>query len=368
VSARRVLVTGASRGIGRAIALALARGGFDVALNYRSREKEAEAVSAELSALGRAAWLLPFDVADRAASAAALEADLKLHGPYYGVVHNAGVTADAAFPAMSGEAWDHVLRTNLDGFFHVVRPLVMPMVRARAGGRIVAISSTAGQAGNRGQVNYAASKAVDRRDEIARARVSAPITVNCGAGPDRDEIRRRRRSVTGRIRCIGSGAGRGGCWSRLLLSEGSSYVTDRSSASTAMREPARGRLPRQPARNALPPEPASGRRRHERDLGGPGHRSASSSLGGEEAGRRPQHRIGLDGVVADRIWRQLAPTQAWGQTDRFAGDEPAAGLEGLVRPAQGRPGAREVEYVDADHQLWPAGASPCTAQRSRRGR
>ena len=183
MSARRVLVTGASRGIGRAIALALARGGFDVALNYRSREKEAEAVSAELRALGREAWLLPFDVADRAASAAALEADLKLHGPYYGVVHNAGVTADAAFPAMTGEAWDRVLRTNLDGFFHVVRPLVMPMVRARAGGRIVAISSTAGQAGNRGQVNYAASKAglIGATKALALELATRRITVNCVA-------------------------------------------------------------------------------------------------------------------------------------------------------------------------------------------
>jgi len=183
VSARRVLVTGASRGIGRAIALALARGGFDVALNYRSREREAEAVSAELRGLGREAWLLPFDVADRAASATALEADLKLHGPYYGVVHNAGVTADAAFPAMTGEAWDRVLRTNLDGFYHVVRPLVMPMVRARAGGRIVTISSTAGQAGNRGQVNYAASKAglIGATKALALELAKRNITVNCVA-------------------------------------------------------------------------------------------------------------------------------------------------------------------------------------------
>jgi 3-oxoacyl-[acyl-carrier protein] reductase len=183
MSARRVLVTGASRGIGRAIALALARDGFDVTLNYRSREQEADAVAAELRALGREAWLLPFDVADRAGSAAALEADLKRHGPYYGVVHNAGVRADAAFPAMSGEAWDHVLRTNLDGFFHVVRPLVMPMVRAKQGGRIVAISSTAGQAGNRGQANYAASKAglIGATKSLALELAKRRITVNCVA-------------------------------------------------------------------------------------------------------------------------------------------------------------------------------------------
>jgi 3-oxoacyl-[acyl-carrier protein] reductase len=183
MSARRVLVTGASRGIGRAIALALARDGFDVTLNYRSREQEADAVAAELRALGREAWLLPFDVADRAGSAAALKADLKRHGPYYGVVHNAGVRADAAFPAMSGEAWDHVLRTNLDGFFHVVRPLVMPMVRAKQGGRIVAISSTAGQAGNRGQANYAASKAglIGATKSLALELAKRRITVNCVA-------------------------------------------------------------------------------------------------------------------------------------------------------------------------------------------
>lgn len=180
---RRVLVTGASRGIGRAIALALAQGGFDLGLNYRSRHAEAEAVADEVRALGREAWLLPFDVADREASGAALEKDLEAHGAYFGVVHNAGVTADAPFPAMTGEAWDRVLRTNLDGFHHVVRPLVMPMVRARQGGRIVAISSTAGQLGHRGQVNYAASKAglIGAAKSLAQELAKRKITVNCVA-------------------------------------------------------------------------------------------------------------------------------------------------------------------------------------------
>jgi 3-oxoacyl-[acyl-carrier protein] reductase len=178
-----VLVTGASRGIGRAIALALAQGGFDLGLNYRSRHAEAEAVADEVRALGREAWLLPFDVADREASGAALEKDLEAHGAYFGVVHNAGVTADAPFPAMTGEAWDRVLRTNLDGFHHVVRPLVMPMVRARQGGRIVAISSTAGQLGHRGQVNYAASKAglIGAAKSLAQELAKRKITVNCVA-------------------------------------------------------------------------------------------------------------------------------------------------------------------------------------------
>ena len=183
MSERRVLVTGASRGIGRAIALALAQAGFELGLNYRSRTAEAEAVAGEIRALGRKASLLPFDVADREDSGAALEADLSAHGAYFGVVHNAGVSADAAFPALSAEAWDRVLRTNLDGFYHVVRPLVMPMVRARQGGRIVAISSTAGQAGNRGQVNYAASKAglIGAAKSLAQELATRSITVNCVA-------------------------------------------------------------------------------------------------------------------------------------------------------------------------------------------
>jgi 3-oxoacyl-[acyl-carrier protein] reductase len=183
MSGRHVLVTGASRGIGRAIALALARDGFDLGLNYRSRHDAAEAVAAEIRALGREAWLLPFDVADREASTKILEADLRERGPYWGAVHNAGVTADAAFPKLSGDAWDRVLRTNLDGFYHVMRPLVMPMVRARRGGRIVAISSTAGQAGNRGQVNYAASKAglIGAAKSLAQELAKRQITVNCVA-------------------------------------------------------------------------------------------------------------------------------------------------------------------------------------------
>jgi 3-oxoacyl-[acyl-carrier protein] reductase len=183
LSERRVLVTGASRGIGRAIALALAQDGFHVGLGYRSRHTEAEAVAEEIRRLGRDAWLLPFDVADREASAAVIEKDLEANGAYFGVVHNAGVTADAAFPAMKSDAWDRVLRTNLDGFYHVVRPLVMPMVRARRGGRIVAISSTAGQVGHRGQVNYAASKAglIGAAKSLAQELAKRAITVNCVA-------------------------------------------------------------------------------------------------------------------------------------------------------------------------------------------
>lgn len=156
---RRVLVTGGSRGIGRAVAERLAEDGFAVAINYRERKDAAEQALAAITARGGEARLLPFDVADRDACAEALAADLEAHGSYYGVVHNAGVHADAPFPALAPEAWDRVLRTNLDSFYNVMRPLVMPMVRARQGGRIVTLSSISGLRGNRGQTNYAASKA-----------------------------------------------------------------------------------------------------------------------------------------------------------------------------------------------------------------
>jgi 3-oxoacyl-[acyl-carrier protein] reductase len=157
--AGRVLITGASRGIGRAIALKLAQKGFSVVLNYFSRREAAEKTEATIREAGGEATLLPFDVADRDESARALESELTARGPFFGVVCNAGIHADAAFPGLSGDAWDRVLRTNLDGFYNVLHPLVMPMVRAHEGGRIVTIASTSGVLGKRGQVNYSASKA-----------------------------------------------------------------------------------------------------------------------------------------------------------------------------------------------------------------
>jgi 3-oxoacyl-[acyl-carrier protein] reductase len=180
---RRVLVTGASRGIGRAIAQRLAADGFRVALGYRSGKAEAEDAAAAIEAVGGSAHCLGFDVADREACAEVLGADLAAAGPYWGVVCNAGVHADAPFPALSAESWDRVLRTNLDGFYNVLHPVVMPMVRAHAGGRIVAISSVAGLAGNRGQVNYAASKAglVGAAKSLAQELAKREITVNCVA-------------------------------------------------------------------------------------------------------------------------------------------------------------------------------------------
>lgn len=178
-----VLVTGSSRGIGRAIALRLARDGHDVVVHCRSRREEAEAVAAEVRSLGRSARCLQFDVADRAACAEALARDIDAHGAYYGVVCNAGLARDAAFPAMSEEAWDTVIRSNLDAFYNVLQPVVMPMVRRRAAGRIVTLSSVSGLVGNRGQVNYSAAKAgiIGATKALAVELARRSITVNCVA-------------------------------------------------------------------------------------------------------------------------------------------------------------------------------------------
>jgi 3-oxoacyl-[acyl-carrier protein] reductase len=175
-----VLVTGASRGIGRAIAVTLAASGFEIAINYRERSEAAEETRALVEKAGGTATLLPFDDGDRAACLEALEGDVAANGAFYGVVCNAGVHADGPFPGMSAEAWDRVLRTNLDGFYNVLRPLVMPMVRARTGGRIVTIASATGMTGNRGQVNYGASKAglIGATRSLALELAKRRITVN----------------------------------------------------------------------------------------------------------------------------------------------------------------------------------------------
>ncbi len=180
---RRILVTGASGGIGRAVAIALAAPDTSVVAHYGTRKDEAEATAAQCAEAGGSARVLGFDVADRAACAEALEAEVDEHGPFWGVVCNAGVHEDAAFPAMGAEAWDRVLRTNLDAFHHVVQPLVMPMVRARAGGRIVAMSSVSGVRGNRGQVNYSAAKAglIGATKALSLELASREITVNAVA-------------------------------------------------------------------------------------------------------------------------------------------------------------------------------------------
>jgi 3-oxoacyl-[acyl-carrier protein] reductase len=162
------------------VALRLATDGYRVTINYRSRSDAAKEALAGIEAAGGEADLLQFDIADRAETRRALKADVERAGAFYGVVCNAGVTADGPFPGLSDEAWDRVLRTNLDGFYNVVQPLVMPMIRTRQGGRIVTVSSLSGVIGNRGQVNYSASKAglIGATRSLALELAKRKITVN----------------------------------------------------------------------------------------------------------------------------------------------------------------------------------------------
>lgn len=180
---KTVFVTGSSRGIGKAIALRLAREGYDLVLHCRSGLDQATLVQQEIQSMGRQCRILQFDIADRERAAQVLSDDIEANGTYYGVVCNAGITADNAFPAMSGEEWDQVIRTNLDGFYNILNPLTMPLVRRRKPGRIVVLSSVSGLMGNRGQVNYSAAKAglVGACKALAVELAKRQITVNCVA-------------------------------------------------------------------------------------------------------------------------------------------------------------------------------------------
>lgn len=183
MSQERILVTGSSRGIGAAIAQRLAADGYHVVLHCRSQRQQAEQVQDSIIRNGGNASILQFDVADRASVRATLEADMELQGTYYGVVCNAGIARDNAFPAMLEEEWDSVVHTNLDAFYNVLHPVVMPMVRRRKPGRIVTLSSVSGMMGNRGQVNYSAAKAgiIGATKSLAIELAKRNITVNCVA-------------------------------------------------------------------------------------------------------------------------------------------------------------------------------------------
>ncbi len=178
-----ILVTGSSRGIGKAIALRLADDGYDLVLHCRSNREQAEAVATQVREKGREARVLQFDISDREKCRQILELDVEQFGAYYGVVCNAGVARDNAFPAITGEDWDLVIRTNLDGFYNVLQPIIMPMIRRRKPGRIVTLSSVSGEMGNRGQVNYSAAKAgiIGATKALAIELAKRKITVNCVA-------------------------------------------------------------------------------------------------------------------------------------------------------------------------------------------
>jgi 3-oxoacyl-[acyl-carrier protein] reductase len=180
---RTILVTGASKGIGRAISEQLAKDGFQIALHYGRDRDGAAATLVAVESTGGAGRLLTFDLKDRDQCRTVLESDMEANGPYWGVVLNAGIARDAAFPAMTDDEWDSVIDTDLGGFYNVLHPTVMPMVSARRGGRIVTIASVSGIMGNRGQVNYSAAKAgiIGATKALAIELGKRQITVNCVA-------------------------------------------------------------------------------------------------------------------------------------------------------------------------------------------
>jgi len=178
-----VLVSGASKGIGRAIALKLAADGFTIVVHYHSDQQGAQTTLDEITAQGGNGRLIQFDIGNRELCRARLEADIEQHGAYYGVVCNAGIVRDGAFPALTDDEWDDVIHTNLDGFYNLLKPCIMPMIGLRRGGRIVTLSSVSGIMGNRGQVNYSASKAglIGATKALALELAKRRITVNCVA-------------------------------------------------------------------------------------------------------------------------------------------------------------------------------------------
>jgi 3-oxoacyl-[acyl-carrier protein] reductase len=178
-----ILVTGASSGIGRAIAVRLAGDGYDVAVHYSRNRDGADLTMKLVSQVSSNSRLLKFDMSDEQETRQVIEADMDIHGAYYGVVCNAGITRDGVFPALSSDDWRRVIDVNLNGFYNVLHPIVMPMVRRRKPGRIVTISSVSGLMGNHGQVNYSASKAgiIGASKALALDLAKRKITVNCVA-------------------------------------------------------------------------------------------------------------------------------------------------------------------------------------------
>ena len=177
-----VLVTGASRGIGKAIALYLAENGYNLVLHCSKNAERLNDLKSEIESKGVKARTLAFDISNRAETEKVLLNDIETNGVYYGIVLNAGIAMDNPFPAMEDNEWDKVLDTNLGGFYNVIRPIIMPLIQAKKG-RIVVMSSISGQCGNRGQVNYSASKAglIGAAKALSQEVAKRRITVNCVA-------------------------------------------------------------------------------------------------------------------------------------------------------------------------------------------
>lgn len=176
---KQVLITGASGGIGSAIALAVAEAGYTVVAHYNRGKEAIDALVEKVNSFGGSIRTLQFDICNREQCKEVLEKDIEENGMYYGIISNAGVCSDTTFAAMSDDSWDRVLDTNLNGFYNVVRPMVLPMCRKR-NGRIITIASVSGVIGNRGQVNYSASKAgiIGATKALAMELASRNITVN----------------------------------------------------------------------------------------------------------------------------------------------------------------------------------------------
>lgn len=177
---KTVIVTGASKGIGRAIAIESAKSGYDVVVHYGKDLQGAHETLAQVLSFGVKGRILTFDIANREECKTRLMEDISEFGSYYGAVLNAGIVRDNAFPAMTDEDWDQVIHTNLDGFYNVLKPIVMPMVQSRKPGRIVTLSSVSGIMGNRGQTNYSAAKAgiIGASKALAIELAKRNITVN----------------------------------------------------------------------------------------------------------------------------------------------------------------------------------------------
>lgn len=181
VMEKQVLITGSSRGIGKASALYLAKNGYNIVLHCNKNMEKALEVQKEIETYGVNARILQFNVKDREECKKILTEDIEKNGIYYGVVLNAGIARDNVFPAMEDAEWDDVIGTNLGGFYNVLKPVVMPMIQNRVKGRIIAMSSISGLAGNRGQVNYSASKAgiIGAVKALSLELAKRGITVNC---------------------------------------------------------------------------------------------------------------------------------------------------------------------------------------------
>lgn len=180
---KTVLITGSSRGIGKETALYLAKNGYNIVLHYKNNLDFALSVKKEIEALGQTARILNFDIKERYDTKTKIENDIKEHGIYYGVVLNAGIAKDNVFPVMEDSEWDEVINTNLGGFYNVLKPIIMPMIEKRIKGRIITLSSISGLKGNRGQVNYSASKAgiIGATKALSLELAKRGITVNCVA-------------------------------------------------------------------------------------------------------------------------------------------------------------------------------------------